>query len=267
MKVPGPVGAAGFRRRRPSNGTGVSRDRASAGRWRMNRGTIHTLRTMAAGLGLGMVLQLAVGPVCLFVFSEAVSGGFRQAMVAVLAVTLVDAAWVVFALAGLAAVPAGEQGAKRLRLVGAAVLLVFGADFIATAQGMPLVPSIKLNSGWGLYGPFVRGLVLTGSNPLTIVFWAGVFSARAAGRRSGGGDLALYGAGAAAATPVFLAAVSFAGAYSSRVLSPRIILILNTIIGLMFVYFAVMLLAGKRRPLPSPGKEMQSPTPRNNGEG
>ncbi|MDD2994424.1 MAG: lysine transporter LysE, partial [Pygmaiobacter sp.] len=52
------------------------------------------------GLRFGLLLQLAVGPVCLFVFSSAARYGTAVALAAVLGVALVDAAEMALAAAG-----------------------------------------------------------------------------------------------------------------------------------------------------------------------
>ena len=53
------------------------------------------------GLKFGMLLQLAVGPMCLLVFNTAKNEGFLIAMSLVLAIVLVDALYITLASVGI----------------------------------------------------------------------------------------------------------------------------------------------------------------------
>jgi len=46
------------------------------------------------GFRFGMILQIAVGPLCLFIFQTAVTSGFFTAMIGVMGVALVDALYI-----------------------------------------------------------------------------------------------------------------------------------------------------------------------------
>ncbi len=62
------------------------------------------------GFRFGALLQIAVGPVCLFIFQTAASSGFFAAEAAVLAVTLADSLYV--------AAPLSGQGRSQKRTAG-----------------------------------------------------------------------------------------------------------------------------------------------------
>ena len=49
------------------------------------------LNSFIRGLRLGIILQLSIGPVCLFILQTAIARGITEALKAVLAVVLVDA--------------------------------------------------------------------------------------------------------------------------------------------------------------------------------
>ena len=53
------------------------------------------------GLKFGMILQLAVGPMCLMVFNTAKNVGFIVAITLVLAIALVDAFYIILASLGV----------------------------------------------------------------------------------------------------------------------------------------------------------------------
>lgn len=59
------------------------------------------LTAFAKGLRLGLLLQLSVGPVFIFVLQTAIARGIGDALAAVLAVTLVDAGYIILAFLGV----------------------------------------------------------------------------------------------------------------------------------------------------------------------
>ncbi len=59
------------------------------------------LNSFIRGLRLGIILQLSIGPVCLFILQTAIARGINEALKAVLAVVLVVAFYILLALYGL----------------------------------------------------------------------------------------------------------------------------------------------------------------------
>ena len=147
------------------------------------------------GLRLGLLLQLAVGPVCLMVFNTAGTFGFARGALAAFAVTLVDGLYILLAGAGVSASLRNKRVQRHIKVFGALVLFAFGLDILSSALGAPLLPQVRLFQGAEPGGAFLKALVLTASNPLTIVFWGGVFSTAVASKNMNRGQLALFGLG------------------------------------------------------------------------
>lgn len=190
------------------------------------------------GIRFGMLLQLAVGPVCVFIFQAASSGGFLPAESGVAGVVLADTAYVAAAIAGLAAF-VGRQGVRTgLRWFGSAVLCVFGISTILSQFSVNLLPSL------GLAHPskdsvFLRALLLTISNPLTIIFWAGVFSSRVTEINMTKMDMWLFGLGAVLSTAAFLSAVAAAGSLLKAFIQGGAVMLLNIAVGAVLIFFGV----------------------------
>ncbi len=198
------------------------------------------------GFRFGMLLQLAVGPVCLFVLQSASAKGFWAAESAAMAATLVDAAFIALAILGVASV-VGKTNVKRwLILFGAAVLLLFGTTTVLGAFGIAMLPGLNL-SGGGMH-PFFASLLLTISNPLTILFWAGVFAGKVAELNLGKCGVWLFGAGALASTAVSLTVVALLGGLIGALLPPFIITILNGAVGAALLFFGVRMAFTDRKP-------------------
>lgn len=202
-------------------------------------------RVVFAGFRFGMVLQLSVGPVCLFVFRAAGGAGFWPAALAVLAVALADAAYILLAGTGVAALLGRPGVARGLRVIGCALLALFGVDMILGALGLGLLPNLRLFADVRPRGLFAQALLLTASNPLTILFWSGVFAAQAAARLMGRRQLLGFGLGCILSTVVFLTAVAGLGTLAGTLLPPVVIAWLNGVVGVALIIFGIRLLLKK----------------------
>lgn len=203
------------------------------------------MKTAWDGLRFGMLLQLAVGPVCLFVFNEANTRGAASAGPGVLAVVLVDALYVLLAISGVAAILQSRRVQGFIGYFGFLILALFGLDMICGSFGTRLLPSISPASGG--HESFVRGIIITGSNPLTILFWAGVFSLKLSDEGFHKREMLLFGLGAVLATLLFLSAVAVTGAFIGGLLPGSIINIMDAFIGVAFIIFAMRMLIKNRK--------------------
>jgi threonine/homoserine/homoserine lactone efflux protein len=192
-----------------------------------------------SGLRFGLLLQLAVGPVCLMVFNTAGTLGFLMGSLAALAVTVVDGLYIALAALGISAFLQNERVKKIIRAAGAVVLVLFGLDIAAGALGASFLPQIAMLRDSGTENVFLRAAILTGSNPLTIVFWGGVFSTRITAEDMERSRIFPFGAGCAGATFLFLNGVAVAGSVARSFLSPALMAALNVGVGLAIVFFAL----------------------------
>lgn len=128
------------------------------------------------GLRFGMLLQLAVGPICLMVFHTSTTYGVIYGLHLVLAIALVDTLYIALSCVGVAAIIKKGKINEVIKVIGCLVLVLFGANTIAGVFNLSFMPHIPLFSNVSGKNLFVQGLLLTASNPLTIVFWSGMFS-------------------------------------------------------------------------------------------
>jgi len=192
------------------------------------------------GFCFGMILQIAVGPLCLFIFQTAVTSGFFTAMVGVLGVALVDAVYILAAIFGIGVLLNKYKNLKKVfRYLGSIVLIVFGTSIIFDAFGFSLIPDLNFLSKQSMENVFLKVLMLTLSNPLTILFWVGVFSTRLSEVNMSRKDMYCFGLGAVLATISFLTLVSITGTFVNNLLNPEVLKILNIIVGLVLIYFGL----------------------------
>jgi len=192
------------------------------------------------GFCLGMIFQIAVGPLSLFIFQTAVTSGFFTAMIGVLGVVMVDALYILAAIFGIGIIIGKYKNLKKMiKYFGSIVLIVFGISIILEVFGFSLIPSLNFLSKQSMESIFLKVLVLTLSNPLTILFWVVVFSTKLSEANMNRKDMYYFGLGAVLATISFLTLVSITGIFVNNFLNPVVLKILNIIVGLVLIVFGL----------------------------
>ncbi len=187
-----------------------------------------------------MLLQLAVGPVCIFIFQTAVSSGMAPAILGVVGVTLIDGLFILGAIQGLGHLLSKNAVSKKwIRAFGAGVLMVFGLSILVGSFGYTLIPSLSFSGVENVHNVFVATLLLTLSNPLTIVFWTGVFSTQLIDEKMSKKNMYVFGTGAVLSTAVFLSGVSVLGVLAGVFVTPGVIEVMNGIVGLGLIGFGL----------------------------
>jgi threonine/homoserine/homoserine lactone efflux protein len=202
---------------------------------------------IVGGFFFGMMLQLSIGPICLYIFKTGFARGFIAAETAVLAVALIDTLYIVLAISGLSTLISGEKSKWVLRIIGACVVLIFGINIILTQFfKINLLPTVNLFSDVIFNHPFYDGLLLTASNPLTIIFWSGVFATKISENDFSKKDLIYFSAGCVIATLVFLTLVALAGSLIKDFLPSIVIQWLNLAVGVTLIFFAGKMLLSRK---------------------
>lgn len=192
------------------------------------------------GLKFGMLLQIAVGPVCLLVLQTSISYGFLSAMTGVIAVTIIDALFILAAILGIGTLIDRYKNVKKfIKYFGGFVLITYGIANILGILNISILPSINFLAKQNNSDIFIKMLMLTLSNPLTILFWAGVFSSRLVEENMNKSDMYLYGAGAVLSTIFFLTLVSSLGHIINVYVSSSFLNLLNLLVGLTLIVFGI----------------------------
>ncbi len=221
-------------------------------RYRMPKSEEHECGIMLLkGFRLGMLLQIAVGPVCAFIFQAAAADGFWPAEEGVAGVVLADAFYIFAALLGVGTLLDRKPGLRcALKYGGAALMALFGIWLLMGAAFPGMLPVFRPATRVGM---FAGALLLTLSSPLTIVFWAGVFAQRAAEQSVTRRGLMLYGLGAVLSTLVFLTAIAALGGILRGFLQDTAVRVLNGVVGAVVVGFGVR--AAVKRENKKPGND------------
>lgn len=198
------------------------------------------------GFKFGMLLQLAIGPMCLMVFNTSATYGFFMGLSLVLAIAIVDLLYIALSGLGIAVIINKNEIKLAIKLFGSFVLAIFGANIIAGTFNFNLLPNITLFSNISGKNLFVQGLLLTASNPLTIIFWSGVFSTQVIENNYNKSQLFYFGLGCILSTICFLSLIAALGTIISGLLTSFIIEILNVGVGILLIYFGIRLLLKKQ---------------------
>ncbi len=195
------------------------------------------------GLRFGMLLQLAIGPMCLLVFNTAKNTGFSNALYLVGAIALVDAFYICLAGIGASRLLRRERVKNIVRVIGALVLCLFGINIIWDTIGTD--PILLLSSDNGAQSIFVQGLILTLSNPLTIVFWGTILTKKIIEDQLGRTRLIVFSTGLISATIFFLTGIAILGTEMREFLPSIVSDGMNIMIGILIVYFGVKMFLRK----------------------
>ena len=202
------------------------------------------MKSYFEGLRFGMLLQLAIGPMCLMVFNTAQNSGFFPAFSLVLAIALVDAFYIALAALGAGRLLEKERAKKLVPLLGVAVLLLFGVNIALGAFGRGFIPGLAVDAPVGSL--FVQGLILTLSNPLTVVFWGSVLTAKIVEDGLRRRELAVFSGGAVSATLLFLTAVAALGTVLGSFIPEPLSAALNLAVGIAIAGFGVRMMIKKK---------------------
>ena len=146
---------------------------------------------LTVGLSLGAIVAAQIGPVWLLCARTTLRQGFRRGAAIGAGAAAADLVYAALGVAGAAALLRLTGLRVALSLVGATVVLVAGARTLRSAARIRLGGELDIEvadvpSSWR------TGLLVTLSNPMTIVSWAAVFSASGvAGTVRGGAAIAL----------------------------------------------------------------------------
>ena len=195
------------------------------------------------GLKFGMLLQLAVGPMCLMVFNTAKNVSFLVAMSLVLAIALVDAFYILLAGLGVSKLMEKKNVKSVFKIIGSLVLVIFGLNIILNVFNINLIPGLNLKPN--TTNIFIQGLILTLSNPITIVFWGSVLTTKIIDDGLKKKELVFFSIGLVSSTIFFLTFIALLGTFLSGFIPESVSNVLNIIVGLLIIFFGIKMLVKK----------------------
>ena len=194
------------------------------------------------GLKFGMILQLAIGPMCIMVFNTANNVNFLVALSLVLAISLVDAFYILLAGLGVSKLMTNKKN-LFFKIICSLVLIIFGLNIVLNVFKINLIPVLNIKPN--TTNIFIQGLILTLSNPITIIFWGSILTKKIVEDRLEKKELVLFSIGLVSSTIIFLSFIALLGTILSSFISESISNILNIIVGLLIIFFGIKVLIKK----------------------
>jgi threonine/homoserine/homoserine lactone efflux protein len=192
------------------------------------------------GFIIGLLLQVAIGPVFFFILNITLQTTILDGLFAVLAVTLVDYIYITLAILGVGKLLEKQRIKYILGIIGSVVLVIFGILMIISTAKTSVnnlsegaIPSNYLSS-------FMSAFLLTISSPLTIVFWTSLFATKAIEKGYTKKQLLLFGLAAGLATFVFLGLSVTVFSFIKASIPIIIIRILNILVGILLMIYGIV---------------------------
>ena len=205
------------------------------------------MKALISGFKFGLMLQFAIGPITLFVFQVSVASGFGAGIMGMIGATIADALFVAAAILGLGAVMHKTIGLQKyMQLFGAIIMVFFGTYIILSSLGIQLLPALNLVDAGAYDSIVLKVFILTLANPMTVLYWTGVFATQIIEKKMLTKDLWIFGFGAVATTAIALTLVSAVGSGLKVFVGPMVLTALNVLVGIVLVVFGVKLLDKKK---------------------
>ena len=191
------------------------------------------------GMLTGLFLQMALGPVFFYVLGITIDSDYVNSLRGVLGVTLADYIYIALSLAGIGAFLRKEKVKAVFGVAGSMVLTLFGLLLLHKGVAVMGEAGQAGPMGWTPLNSFTSCFALTISSPLTIVFWTGVFSAKAMEENYERGQLILFGAGTGASTFLFMASAMLILSILKGSIPALLVQASNCVVGLVLIYYGI----------------------------
>ncbi|MBS3084099.1 LysE family transporter [Candidatus Pacearchaeota archaeon] len=130
------------------------------------------------GLMTGLFLQLAIGPVFFYIINLSLQRTVFDGLLGVLAVTIVDLFYISLALFGIGKLLEKNKIKIVFVIISSITLIIFGGLMIMNGLNGTLTNATEINS-LNIFSSFISTFLLTIFNPMTIIFYTSLFTAKA----------------------------------------------------------------------------------------
>lgn len=189
------------------------------------------------GIKFGMVLQLAIGPMCLMVFNTSRNVGFIKGLIMVLVIASVDLFYITLSCVGVSKLLERSRYKFIFKIISSLILIMFGLSIILGVFGINVLPVLSINPS--SKNIFLQGLLLALSNPITIVYWGSVLTNKLIEDKMKRKELIIFCLGLVSSTLMFLSFVDVIGSLVGSFIPDIVSSILNVIVGLVIIMFGI----------------------------
>lgn len=190
------------------------------------------------GFLTGLVLQVAIGPVFFLIINLSLQQDLVTGLSAVAVVTFVDYLYIALAIAGAGKIFEKVKTAKILDIGSSLILILIGLLMIKSTIGAGTIQNMN-HQPLGTLSVLTTIFMVTFTNPLTIVFWTTVFTAKTVEYSLTKKELLFFGLAAGSATALFLGLSTVAATLLKTSIPVIIIPIAHTLVGLVLIFYGM----------------------------
>ena len=128
-----------------------------------------------AGIGLGLIMAIMIGPVFFMLINISIKNGFRSAFYFALGVVLSDAFYITIVEYSKSMVGFLDHHRMNVAVVGGFLLIAFGiSSFFKKVIDPKEIKIEKDRGGYDLLLEVFNGFIMNALNPFVLFFWIGV---------------------------------------------------------------------------------------------
>lgn len=193
------------------------------------------------GIKYGFILVIMVGPSFFYLLRVSLVKGFASGAAFALGILLTDLVFVFSIFFGLSKLFKNMDFQIISSLVGGVVLLVSGVQYLRSTKKSPTKMGRNTNpanNSIGLAGYVLKGILINGLNPFTIILWVGILASVMTNHRYNTRDFALFAGGLLGVIISADVLKAFLAHRIARVLNSRVLRITDRILGVVFILIA-----------------------------
>lgn len=197
------------------------------------------MKPLKNGLLTGLILQLSLGPVFFYIINLTISKSIYVGLIGVLAVTIVDFIYMSLAVRGTGGILIKPKLKRLFQFLGPIILIIFGIlVFPSHSEYIFNIYGSAVNSG--LLQSFINVCIITLSNPLTIIFFSGLFTAKAIEYNYTKSEANIYGVGVVISTLIFMTFSVFIFSIFKPLINNNYVDILNKIVAATILIYGLL---------------------------
>lgn len=200
---------------------------------------VKNMKIALKGLLTGLLLQLAIGPIFFHITSLVIQKTFFDGLVAVFAVTLIDYFYISLSILGIGKLIQRRKDKKILGLISSISLIIFG---IITIYGITsgVFPTDKTVISTSIFFSFASTFILAISNPITIIFYVGLFSVKVIEHDYAKHELLIFSLSVGLATFIFMGTAVVVVSVIKGIVPLVLIQSANILVGCLFIVYGIM---------------------------
>ena len=191
------------------------------------------------GLMTGLFLQLAIGPVFFYIINLSLQRTVFDGLLGVLAVTIVDLFYISLALFGIGKLLEKNKIKIVFVIISSITLIIFGGLMIMNGLNGTLTNATEINS-LNIFSSFISTFLLTIFNPMTIIFYTSLFTAKAIEYKYVKRDLYIFGLAVGSATFIFMSIAVLLFSFIKEIIPLIAAQLLNIFVGIVLIIYGVI---------------------------